>query len=94
MFYNLKLFWNMLRRYAVAFCKEYAWRTNRVKYYARRISAHVKKYPHLTNVTSGYETPPLDPSAYPFDKAKADAALIEINRWINEENLKGNTHDK
>ena len=94
MVYNAKIFWQMLRRYVKAFRREYVWRINRVTYYAERISAHVKKFPHLARIKSGYETPPLDPKAYPFDKEKAEQAMIEVNRWIDEENQKGNTHDK
>lgn len=82
----------MLKRYVVAFRKEYSWRTNRVDYYVKRISAHVKKYPDLAIIESECSKLSLDPLAYRFNKEKADAALNEVNQWIQEENLKKGKH--
>ena len=87
--YNVKLFWEMLKRYTKAFAIEYTWRTNRVKYYYNRISAHVKRYPDDIKKFRSQSNLPLEPTLYPYNKEKAESSLLEV-QWILEEEKKGN----
>jgi len=88
--YNVKLFFNLLKHYSKSFPREYIWRTNRVKYYYNRISAHVKKYPDVINKFRPQSNLPLEPTLYPYNKEKAKASLKEVRQWILDEEKKGN----
>ena len=85
---HIKFIWKLARKHWRAFVHDVHWHFSHATFYAKRISAHFKKYPYKQEDYNYWSPPPHDPKKYPYDKQKAESALYEVNEWIREDQRK------
>ena len=84
MLYKAKRIWFLTKWYFLLWKRAITWEISHMKVYRDYITKHAKSI--IKWKDDSFRTPPLDPKAYPFDKDKAEQALIEVQRILDEEN--------
>ncbi len=83
--YHLKRIWQLTKKHSRAYSHDIHWHFSHVRFYANRISKHFKDKRYDPKQDRYWDSLPLDPKKYPFDKEKAEAALYEVREWIRED---------